>query len=258
MKVVILTQEDIFFIPENIQKIIDIAEVAAVININCKRSLNNMTMKFIRWFGVIQSVKMLCKIIIRRLQGLADVLSGYRLFKGFCSIRHVTQKNSIPFIVTKDVNAQSCITTISKINPELILSFSAPQVIKAPLLNLPRYGIINLHGSLLPDYRGCLPSFWYLYNGEKIAGATVHYMSEKIDDGDIIIQETVSIGNCYTMFDVMSKTKKLGGELMLKAIRMIDDGHMTTKNNCIQEGRYFSWPTSEQAREFRKKGNRLI
>ena len=80
-------------------------------------------------------------------------------------------------------------------------------------------------------------------------------MSEKIDDGDIIEQGSVDISDCKSMFELMKRTKRVGGELMVKAIRA---GTVETRPNRTEEGRYFTWPTVEQAREFRRKGCRLI
>ena len=123
---------------------------------------------------------------------------------------------------------------------------------------MPRFGIINVHGALLPDYRGLLPSFWYLYNDEKTGGATVHYMSADIDDGDIIEQGSVDLTDCRSMFRLMKKTKTLGGELMVRAIEDIAKGTVRPRKNETAKGSYFTWPTVEQAREFRARGKRLI
>ena len=83
-------------------------------------------------------------------------------------------------------------------------------------------------------------------------------MSAKIDDGDIIEQESVDISDCRSMFQLIRKTKLLGGELMVKAIREIGEGTVKRRKNETEKGRYFTWPTVEQAREFRAKGKRLI
>ena len=83
-------------------------------------------------------------------------------------------------------------------------------------------------------------------------------MSAKIDDGDIIEQESVDISDCRSMFQLIRKTKQLGGELMVRAIREIGEGTVTRRKNETEKGRYFTWPTVEQAREFRAKGKRLI
>ena len=140
----------------------------------------------------------------------------------------------------------------------MIISFSAPQVIKEPLLSFPKYGVINVHGSLLPDYRGCMPSFWYLYNDEIWGGATVHYMSAAIDDGSIILQDKISLEGCKTMFDVMNKTKELGGDLMVKAILSIKNQTVVIKPNNTSEGQYYTWPKIEESRKFLRNGKRLV
>ena len=83
-------------------------------------------------------------------------------------------------------------------------------------------------------------------------------MSAKIDDGDIIRQGSIDISDCKTMFQLMKKTKELGGELMVAAICDIADGKVRAVRNDTDNGRYFTWPTVEQAKEFRKNGCRLI
>ena len=163
----------------------------------------------------------------------------------------------VPYRVETNLNSTEYVEHIRDLAPDLIISYSAPQVIKQELLNIPRCGIINVHGALLPNYRGLLPSFWYLYHEEKIGGATVHFMSSAIDDGDICEQGSVDISDCDSMFQLMKKTKLLGGELMVQAIQHCAMGTMTVKPNKTEEGCYFTWPTVEQAREFRKKGKRL-
>lgn len=103
-----------------------------------------------------------------------------------------------------------------------------------------------------------MPSFWYLFNDEEYGGATVHYMSAKIDDGDIVAQDKVYIGDCKSMFELMERTKKVGSELMVKAIKDLESGKLERKPNIASKGRYFTWPTPEQGKEFRVKGKRLI
>lgn len=258
LKVIIMTQQDRFFIPKNIQKIIDNSEVLEIVNVECKSSLQNKLYDFIKWFGIFQVGKMGMVIAIRSLAGKIDKLFGYKFFKGLCGVEHVAKKNNIKYKVIHDSNSEDFYKEVKELNPDVILSFSAPQVIKEPLLSTPKYGILNVHGSLLPDYRGCLPSFWYSFNDEEYGGATVHYMSKKIDDGDIVVQDKVYIGDCKSMFELMKRTKKLGGKLMVKAIKDLENGKLERKPNIASEGRYFTWPTEEQGKEFRAKGKRLI
>ena len=86
----------------------------------------------------------------------------------------------------------------------------------------------------------------------------MHYMSAKLDDGDIIEQGSVDISDCKSMFRLMKKTKTVGGDLMVKAIEEIAAGTVSARKNETEKGSYFTWPTVEQAREFRKMGKRLI
>lgn len=258
LKVIIMTQQDRFYIPKNIQKIIDNAEVLEIVNVECKSSLQNKIYDFIKWFGFFQVTKMGIVTILRSLEGKLDQMTGYRLFNGLCGVEYVSRKNGIPYKVIQSSNDQDFYKEVKNINPDVILSFSAPQVIKEPLLSFPKYGILNVHGSLLPDYRGCMPSFWYIFNEEKYGGATVHYMSAKIDDGDIVAQDKVYIGDCKSMFQLMKLTKRIGGEIMVKAIQALEEGTLERKPNISAEGRYFTWPTISQGKEFRTKKKCLI
>lgn len=258
LKVIILTQEDGFFIPKNIDKVARICEVVEIVNIDGKGSLNNKLGDFLKWFGVLQVLKMGLFVFWRKIINVLDGLLGYKLLNGFGSVKSVAKKNRIAYHSIKNVNDLDFVNHINQINPDLIISFSAPQVIKEPLLSMPKYGIINVHGSLLPDYRGVMPSFWYLYNNEKWGGATVHYMSSAIDDGVIILQDKISLQGCETMFEVMNKTKELGGNLMVEAILNIKNKTVEVKPNNTSEGRYFTWPTIEESKVFLRRGKRLV
>ncbi len=258
LKVVVMTQQDRFYIPQNIQKAIDTAEVLAIANIDCENALHNKLRDFVIWFGFYQVMKMGFVVVLRIAAGMLDRLSGYKLYNGLCGVEHVARKNKIKYIVSRSSNSEKLYRKINRLNPDVIISFSAPEVIKEPLLSYPRYGILNVHGSLLPDYRGCMPSFWYLYNEEHYGGATVHYMSDRIDDGDIVRKSKVYIGDCQSIFSLTRKTKKIGGEMMVEVLRSLESGVLERVPNNVAEGRYFSWPSPEQGREFRRKGKRLI
>ena len=258
LRVVVMTQNDRFFIPKNIAKAERVCNMLEIVEVNSKYSLDNQKSNYLKWFGPLQCAKMGFVTVGRELEKYADRLCGYRLFHGQCSIRDVAKANGIAYRMITKSNDPAFVQHIRELNTDLIISYSAPQIIKEELLNTPKYGIINVHGALLPDFRGTLPSFWYLYCDEKTGGATVHYMSRDIDDGDIVEQESVDISDCRSMFQLIRRTKELGGDLMVKAIREIGEGTATRRKNETDKGRYFTWPTVEQAREFRAKGKRLI
>lgn len=258
LRVVVLTQEDRFFIPKNIKKLSQVCDIMEIVNIKHKSSLENKVSDFLKWFGFFQVAKMGLLTINRAIESAIDNMTGFRYFGGECSIKDAAKLLKVPYSITHNVNSKEFLEKMRSLQPDLIVSYSAPQVFKPPLLAIPKYGVINVHGSYLPNYRGCLPSFWQLYHDEKYAGATVHYMSEKIDDGDIIIQGQVDISDCKTMFEVMNRTKELGGNLLLEAVKKISSGQVERKKNDTTKGQYFSWPTIEDARNFRRKGKKLI
>lgn len=258
LRVIVMTQNDKFFIPKNIYKAAQVCDMVEIVEVDCKSSLDNKLGDYLKWFGFWQCVKMGIVSIWRKCQGILDTIFQYKLHGGQCSVKSISKKLKTAHRVIHDSNATDFVEHVRKLAPDLIISYSAPQIIKDELLNIPKHGIINVHGSLLPDYRGCLPSFWYLYNDEKLGGASVHYMSKKIDDGGIIEQGTIDISDCKTMFQLMKKTKLIGGELMVKAIQDIESENVSITPNDSTKGRYFTWPTVEQAKEFKKKGHRLI
>lgn len=258
LKVIVITQNDIFFIPTNILMAADLCDIVEVVDNKAKHSLDRKLADMLKWFGVLQCTKMGLFTVWRKIMGLIDVVCGYRLFNGKCSIKHAARKIGAEYRVVYNLNSEEYVQHVRDVAPDLIISYSAPQIIKPELLSVPKFGIINVHGALLPNYRGCMPSFWYLYNDENWGGATVHFMSADIDDGDICMQGGVDISDCNTMFQLMKKTKKLGGELICEFIRQVMLGTVVTRPNDTAHGSYFTWPTIDQAREFKKKGKRLI
>lgn len=258
LRVIVFSQQDRFFIPTNIIKASKFCNIIEVVDNQSKNSFDNKLSDLLKWFGFFQCTKMACYSILRIIEGFLDSCTGYHLFCGTRSIKHVAKKLKANFTQVKNINDKKFVEHIRGLNPDLVISYSAPQIIKPELLNIPKFGIINLHGALLPNYRGCLPSFWYLYNDEKLGGATVHSMSVDIDDGAIIEQGSVDISDCKTMFQLMKKTKLIGGEIMVEAIKKFNEGTVEMRPNNTKEGSYFTWPTIEQARDFRKKGKRLI
>lgn len=257
LKVIVITQNDMFFIPKNILYASQVCDIVEVVDNRAKHSLDNKISDMVKWFGFLQCSKMGFRSIWRKVQGFLDKISGFKLYGGQCDISHAAKVIKANFKVVTNLNDSNYIKHVRNIQPDLIISYSAPQIIKPELLDVPKYGIINVHGALLPNYRGCMPSFWYLYNDEKVGGATVHYMSADIDDGDICLQDSVAIDDCKTMFQLMKKTKELGGKLIVNTIQMITEGTLKTKVNDTKNGSYYTWPTIKQTKEFRNKGYRL-
>ena len=155
LRVVVMTQADRFFIPKNIDKVASACELLEVVEVDCRSALENRTKDYLKWFGFWQCAKMGAVTIGREAEKYLDRVSGYRLFHGWCSVMDAARKNHIPHRVITNSNDPAYVQHIRELNPDLIISYSAPQIIKPELLGVPKYGVINVHGALLPNYRGC-------------------------------------------------------------------------------------------------------
>lgn len=122
----------------------------------------------------------------------------------FSSVRELAEKHSIPYLTTS-INEPENIARVREIGPDFLLSFYYRNMIKPQLLEIPKSGALNLHGSLLPKYRGRVPVNWAVINGETETGATLHYMVEKPDAGNIVDQQKVAIAFSDTAHDVFVK-----------------------------------------------------
>src|SRR5690625_1268231 len=209
MKIAILTQEDSLTIPKNIEKIISLpfAKVIAIVNINSDSSLVNKKSLFLRGFGVKESIKMGAYIAFHKFIAVLDRMFVYKLNLPSRSLYAVSKKYKIPYFKTTDPNHKLFLNTLKGLEPDIIVSFSAPVIFRKELLELPRFSCINLHCSSLPEYAGIMPSFWVLYNNEKTTGCTVHYMDSKIDNGQILGQKKIDILPSDSMLDIIIKTK---------------------------------------------------
>lgn len=113
------------------------------------------------------------------------------------SLDTLYSRHKIPVLSIFDINERKFIEKMKEYAPELILSAAYPQIFCKKLISIPELGAINFHPSLLPRFRGAHPHFWSIATGEKIGGMTAHYMTENIDDGDIVAQIEFPIGHYY-------------------------------------------------------------
>lgn len=142
----------------------------------------------------------------------------------FKSVRELAFAHFLPIYQPKKVNHPGFIEVMRRLCPDLIFSFYFRQILSPELLKLPPLGGINLHGSLLPAYRGRCPINWVLINGEEVAGVTLHYMEEKADSGDIISQREVPIlwrDNALTLHGKMEEAARL---LLQETFPLIKNG----------------------------------
>jgi methionyl-tRNA formyltransferase len=123
----------------------------------------------------------------------------------FASVRKTAAMHGLEVAIPENPNTPEFVQRVAAVAPDFIFSFYYRQLLSAPLLRLAARGALNMHGSLLPRYRGRAPVNWTVILGETQTGASLHYMTERADDGDIVDQQAVPILPDDTAFDVFNK-----------------------------------------------------
>ena len=142
----------------------------------------------------------------------------------FRSVADLARAHDLPVHSPRNPNTPAFVNLIRRLDPELILSFYYRRILGKELLSIPRLGGINLHGSLLPRYRGRSPVNWVLVNGETETGVTLHYMVESADAGDIVAQERVLIDIEDTALSLFRKLTSAALGLFKKTYPLIKEG----------------------------------
>ncbi len=136
-------------------------------------------------------------------------------------------------------NNEEFINEIKALNPDVICVVAYGKILPKEILEIPKLGCINVHASLLPQYRGAAPIQWAVLNGDKTTGITTMYMDEGMDTGDMILKEKVTIGEDETTGELWDRLSKLGGELLVKTLKDIENG---TATRTKQEGEFSMAP----------------
>jgi len=157
----------------------------------------------------------------------------------FGSVAELAASNNIPVFAPEDVNHPMWVEKIKAMAPDIIFSFYYRKMIKKPILDIPRSGCLNLHGSLLPKYRGRCPINWVLVNGEKETGITLHYMTSKPDDGDMVGQKRVEITNDDTAKIVCDKLVVAAAALLDEVLPKLKKGTAKRQTQDHSKATYF-------------------
>lgn len=257
MRILVITEEDEFYLPLAVGVLLDNVG-DEIVEVVCARNplLPSMFKTARKFYGTF---------------GLLPILSqGFRVFKAkildkfgflnytgrFFSIERLCKFHNIPYRYADNINSLEFLEHCRDLNIDLIASVSPTQIFKEEIIDLPKYGCLNIHTAELPKYRGLYPTFWAMSCGEKKLGISIHYIEQGIDTGKILLQDKVDIPPRTTMHHMLTVTKQKGAELLAKAIGQIGEGTVQA-HYAEGEGSYFSFPTPESYRQFRKNGYKL-
>ena len=166
-------------------------------------------------------------------------------------------QDDIPIIRTNAVNGDGVMAFVESLRPDVLLSVSCPQRIAARLLETASKAAINIHSSLLPEYAGLAPYYWVLAEGADRTGTTVHFMAEKFDEGNVVVQKEVGIPGRCSAFRLFALLSQAGSAAIVEALALIDSGSAGQRQDFSKRS-YWSHPTMRSYIMLRKRGYCLI
>ena len=143
------------------------------------------------------------------------------------------------------IKDEEFIKQLESLNADLFVVVAYGQILSEKVLNIPKYGCINVHGSLLPKYRGAAPIQWSIINGEEKTGVTIMYMEKGLDSGDMILKEEVVIEKKETYKTLHDKMSIVGARALIKAIELIETGKVDAKKQDHSQATYAPMITKE-------------
>ena len=160
---------------------------------------------------------------------------------------YAIEKNLQVYQPIKVRNNPEFLEEVKKLNPDLICVVAYGKILPQELLDIPKYGCVNVHGSLLPEYRGAAPIQWAVLNGDKKTGVTTMFMNAGMDTGDMILKEEVEIGEDETTGELWDRLKMIGANLLIKTVKEIENG-TATRTKQPEEGTMAPMLSKEMAK----------
>lgn len=145
----------------------------------------------------------------------------------YTPVKEAAMKLGIPVYQPVKVRDEEFVNILSDINPDVMVVVAFGQILPKAVLDIPKYGCINIHASLLPKYRGAAPIQWVIIDGEKETGVTTMQMNEGLDTGDMIMTKVQPIDEKETGGSLHDKLSKAGGELIVETLKKIESGEAT-------------------------------
>ena len=139
-------------------------------------------------------------------------------------VKELALENDLPVSQPVKMRDGTALAQIKALEPDILVVVAYGRILPDDILAVPKYGAINVHGSLLPKYRGAAPIQWAVLNGDKITGVTTMYLASEMDTGDIIYTAETEIGEYETSGELFDRLKNMGAELLVKTLRDIDAG----------------------------------
>jgi methionyl-tRNA formyltransferase len=176
------------------------------------------------FFGTPEFAAVILKSLLDRDYNIAAVFTqpdkkvGRKQETRYSPVKNLALENGIEIFQPQSLRDTNLAEEVRKINPDLFVVAAYGKILPKEILETPKFGAVNVHGSLLPKYRGASPVQCAILDGKKETGSTLMRMNEKMDEGDILVQEKVEIGEKDTAETLMKKLSELGAKMTMKLI----------------------------------------
>lgn len=173
-------------------------------------------------------------------------------------VKLVAEANNIPVYQPERIKNDDFVDELEKIEADIYVVVAYGQLLSQRILDIPKYGCVNVHGSLLPKYRGAAPIQWSVINGEKKTGVTIMYMVKALDAGDMILKKEIEITPDDTYETLHDKMAPVGAEALIEALDLIEKGQAKPEKQDDSLSTYASMITKDMGLIDWSKGSEEI
>lgn len=153
-----------------------------------------------------------------------DKPKGRGMEMAFSPVKEVALAHHLPVFQPEKMRDGTALGIVKELNPDILVVVAYGRILPDDILAVPEYGAVNVHGSLLPKYRGAAPIQWAVLNGDTVTGVTTMYLAHDMDAGDIIYTAETEIGEFETAGELFDRLMDMGAELLVKTLRDIEAG----------------------------------
>jgi len=194
-------------------------------------------------------------------QNLCDQLDclSPQLDHGILSFNQLAERTGEAARILARPNSGEGLAVLAALQPDLIISIRYRRILGTAAIAIPRWGVLNLHSGLLPEYRGMMATFWAMLNNETSIGCTLHYIVDgTIDTGPVVDRAPVPADRSRTYLANVLSLYAPGCSMVVEAVTRIESGRATTARQQLEEGKYFSAPTADDIARFRQANGHLF
>ncbi len=153
-----------------------------------------------------------------------DKPKGRGMEMSFSPVKELALQHGLPVFQPEKMRDGKALAQIEELQPDILVVVAYGRILPDDILAVPKFGAINVHGSLLPKYRGAAPIQWSVLNGDKVTGVSTMYLASEMDTGDIIYTSSTEIGEYETSGELFDRLMNMGAELLVKTLIDIENG----------------------------------